>query len=64
MLKLIIKIIFGGKDILVDLYVALIINKRRTIDQVPSQFKDPVLTDLNAIGLDGNGDPLLTEEIL
>ncbi|MEK6452627.1 CD1375 family protein [Caldifermentibacillus hisashii] len=43
---------------MVDLYVALIINKRRTIDQVPAQFKDAVLADLNALGLDGYGNPL------
>ncbi|MBH0166285.1 hypothetical protein IHV12_15285 [Fictibacillus sp. 7GRE50] len=46
---------------MVDLYVALILNKRRTIDQVPTQFKEPVLTDLNVLGLDGNGDPIVTE---
>lgn len=46
---------------MVDLYVALIINKRRTIEQVPVQFQEAVLADLNALGLDGNGDPLSTE---
>jgi hypothetical protein len=61
MLKLLIKLIFGGIYIMVDLYVALIVNKRRTIDQVPTQFKEPVLADLNALGLDGNGDPIVTE---
>lgn len=61
MLKLLFKLIFGGITIMVDLYVALILNKRRTIDQVPTQFKEPVLTDLNVLGLDGNGDPIVTE---
>lgn len=43
---------------MVDLYVALIINKRRTIEQVPAQFRDPVMADLTALGLDGNGNPI------
>lgn len=57
MQKLLIKLLLGGIN-MVDLYVALIINKRRTIDQVPAQFKDAVLADLNALGLDGYGNPL------
>lgn len=62
MLKLIIKILFGGITIMVDLYVALIVNKRRTIEQVPSQFKEPVLADLSALCLDGKGDPIQTTQ--
>lgn len=54
MLRFIIKLIFGGME-MVDLYVALIVNKRRTIGQVPTQFRDAVMTDLTALGLDGNG---------
>jgi hypothetical protein len=46
---------------MVDMYVALIINKRRTIDQVPAQYKDAVLADLTALGVDGYGNPLPTE---
>lgn len=46
---------------MVDLYVALIINKRRTISQVPVQFQTAVLADLKALGLDGNGNPLPVE---
>lgn len=46
---------------MVDLYVALIINKRRTISQVPTQFQTAVLADLKALGLDGNGNPLPIE---
>lgn len=34
------------------------INKRRTIDTVPQRYRDAVLADLAALGLDGNGDPL------
>jgi hypothetical protein len=66
MLKLIIKILIkliGGNDIMVDLYVALIINKRRTIEQVPTQFQEAVMADLTALGLDGNGNPLPIEPI-
>jgi hypothetical protein len=55
--NLILKILIGGKT-MVDVYVALIIKKRRTIEQVPAQLKDAVLAELNALGLDGNGNPL------
>lgn len=53
----------GGLNtmIMVDGYVTLIINKRRTIDQVPEQLKAAVLADLNAMGFDGYGNPLVTE---
>lgn len=37
--------------------VALIINNRRTFEQVPVRFKEAVRADLEAIGLDENGDP-------
>lgn len=48
---------------MVDLYVALIINKRRTIGQVPAHLQEAVLADLNALGLDGYGNPLQTEHL-
>lgn len=63
MLSLIIKIvniILGGMK-MVDLYVALIVNKRRNINQVPVHLQAEVLADLNALGLDGYGNPLPTE---
>ena len=41
-----------------DLYVALIIAGRRTIDQVPAKFREAVIADLNALGLDENGEPM------
>lgn len=47
---------------MVDLYVALIVNKRRTISQVPVQFREEVMKDLKALGLDGYGNPLPIEE--
>ncbi len=43
---------------MVALYVALIINGRRTFDQVPAKFKDAVKADLDALGLDENGYPV------
>ena len=41
---------------MVALYVALIINGRRTFAQVPAKFKDAVKADLEALGLDENGN--------
>lgn len=49
--------IIGGID-MVALYVALIINGRRTYAQVPPKFKEAVKTDLDALGLDENGNPV------
>ena len=43
---------------MVALYVALIINGRRTYDQVPAKFKEAVKADLEALGLDENGNPI------
>lgn len=43
---------------MVALYVALIINGRRTFDQVPEKFQDAVRDDLTALGLDENGNPV------
>lgn len=51
------KFLLGGND-MVALYVALIINGRRTFSQVPAKFKAAVKTDLEAIGLDENGNPV------
>lgn len=43
---------------MIALYVALIINGRRSFSQVPTKFKDAVKADLEAIGLDENGNPI------
>lgn len=43
---------------MVALYVALIINGRRTFSQVPAKFKEAVKADLEALGLDENGNPV------
>lgn len=52
-----INLLLGGGD-MVALYVALIINGRRSFDQIPAKFKEAVKADLEAIGLDENGDPV------
>lgn len=48
----------GGMN-MIDLYVALIIAGRRTIEQVPLRFREAVLADLTALGLDGQGNPIV-----
>lgn len=57
-IMLFIDLMKGGITIMVDVYVALIVNKRRTISQVPVHLQPAVLAELNALGLDGNGNPL------
>jgi hypothetical protein len=62
MLSLILILIFkilGGKN-MVDLYVCLIVNGRRTFVQVPAKFQPAVHADLLAMGLDDNGNPIVT----
>lgn len=49
----------GGIHIMVDVYVTLIVLQRRAIDQVPFHLRAAVLADLNAMGLDGNGEPIV-----
>lgn len=43
---------------LVDLYVCLIINGRRTYEQVPYTIKEDVKIELEALGLGTDGKPL------
>ncbi len=52
-----INLLLGGGE-MVALYVALIINGRRSFNQVPAKFKEAVKADLEAIGLDENGNPV------
>jgi hypothetical protein len=42
---------------MVDMYVALIIAGRRTLEQVPASFRGQVEVDLSALGLDSEGKP-------
>lgn len=60
-IKLTIALWKGGKSnmtAMIDVYVGLVVAHRRTIEQVPASFKNAVLADLTALGLDGNGNPL------
>jgi hypothetical protein len=57
MIKFIFHLLQGGDD-MVAIYVALIINGRRTFEQVPTKFKTAVKEDLAALGLDENGNPV------
>lgn len=43
---------------MVDLYVALIVAGRRTFNTVPVRFQASVKADLEAIGLDENGNAI------
>lgn len=47
---------------MVNLYCTLIINKRRTFDQIPANFKDAVETRLKELGYDTNGDVIVVGE--
>ncbi|WP_162985606.1 CD1375 family protein [Virgibacillus halodenitrificans] len=44
--------------IFVTIFVSLIVAERRNINDVPSNLKDAVLLDLEAMGLDGFGKSL------
>lgn len=55
--RFIIKLLLGGDD-MVSVYVALIINGRRTFDSISPKLKDAVKADLEALGLDENGNPV------
>lgn len=57
MLYFVVYLLTGGND-MIALYVALIINNRRTFKQVPAKFKDAVKADLEALGLDVDGNPV------
>lgn len=56
--------IFGKENMdMVDMYVALVINGRRTCNEenksvplVPKKWRAKVLEDLEALGLDGDGN--------
>lgn len=46
---------------MVEIYVKLIINKRRTFDKVPAKFREAVKERLLELGYDTNGDPITSE---
>ena len=43
---------------MIELYTTLIINKRKTIDQVPEALRNDVHMALNRRGYNRNGDPV------
>ena len=50
---------------MVDMYVALVIAGKRTCDtenknvkQVPVRYREAVIAELEAMGLNANGDPI------
>lgn len=62
-IKLVI-VILKGEICMLDMYVALVMNHRRTcnaenhsVPQVPSNWREYVLADLEALGLDADGNP-------
>lgn len=44
---------------MVNLFCKLIINKRKTFDQVPDNLKAEVRARLLELGYDTNGDPII-----
>lgn len=47
---------------MIEIYCKLIINKRRSFDKVPNEFKESVEMRLAELGYDKNGD-LITLEV-
>lgn len=47
---------------MIELYCTLIINKRRTIDQIPEKFRQEVIEHLKKQGYDSNGDYTIVPE--
>ena len=47
---------------MISIFCTLIINKRRTLDQVPENIRSEVEAKLKADGYDVNGDPIKKEE--
>lgn len=47
------------KMAMVTIYITLIVAGRRTFAQVPKTLKEAVKADLEAMGLDENGNPIM-----
>lgn len=45
---------------MIDMYVALILSGRRTFSQVPLKYQTAVHDDLLALGLDDEGNSIVT----
>lgn len=48
---------------MIMVYVRLVELKSRTIDTVPINLRDDVLAKLNERGFDGEGNPLVPDEV-
>lgn len=62
-IKSLIEILARKKEVfkmaMVTIYVTLIVAGRRTFDQVPKALKELVKADLEAMGLNEDGQPIL-----
>jgi len=54
-----VKLILGGME-MVTVYVTLIIKDAKTFEQVPVKLQPAVEAELLSMGLDRNGDPIVT----
>lgn len=53
LIRLLLFLLRGGADmVFVTVYVSLIVAGRRTIDEVPTNIRDDVRADLEALGYD------------
>ena len=64
-IKITVELIKGGIQ-MVDLYIALVVAGRRTcnienreVTQVPDRYRNIVIEELTALGLDADGNPIL-----
>lgn len=55
--RFIINILIGG-DEMVTVYATLIVNGRRTFESVPAKLKEAVKAELEALGLNQDGEPV------
>lgn len=58
-IKLLLKVIGGDIMFMVAIIVGLIVGGRRTIEDCPGNLKSYVLADLEVLGLDGYGKPIV-----
>lgn len=58
-IKFLLIAIRGGENrVFVTIAVALVVAKRKNINEIPASLREDVLADLEALGLDGYGNPL------
>ena len=57
MLRLLFYLLFREEEFLmIDMYCVLIVNGKRNIDSVPGRYRQAVVSQLNDMGLDENGN--------